>query len=593
MSRPILPEAPAERDRYADRHRLFRRMANVSAVFSLIVIFLLALNHARIQWDDPLDSERLKTLIAQLEKNPKDEGIKKEIRELDQALRAEYFRRQGMAVKGAWLLFGGVAIFILSLYMASRYRPVPPSPAPDKNPQERIVRELVRARTAAVVFGAIMLVCGGAIFLGFDDSSAKTAPTDPKPGDGAAKKVAVEPERLPTSEEIARNWPRFRGPSGSGVANHTNFPVNWNVETGENILWKWKPPLPGMSSPVIWNDRVFLSGADKQRRAVYCVDLKKGTMLWSHEVTGIPGSPVEAPEVFDDNVAQYAASTVATDGHRVYAIYANGDLIAVDASGKEVWATSLGIPDNMYGHAQSLLTWKRLLIVPWDQDSKAKLIAYDGATGEVAWEIDRKVEGCWTTPILITTQKGEQIITVAPPKVVAYDPENGKEIWSFTGIEGGEAAASPVFGGGLLSACGNESNLFAIDPNGAGDVTKSHLKWEAEDGVPDTPSPVTDGSRLWALTAGGDLTCYEVATGKKLFEKAIDGEFYASPTLIGDRLLLLARDGKAFFVSAKPEDKGKELGQLSLGEGVDASPAFSDGRMLIRGATHLFCVGKK
>ena len=161
---------------------------------------------------------------------------------------------------------------------------------------------------------------------------------------------AAEPP--PSDAEIAKAWPRFRGPGGLGISAYTNVPDAWDAASGKGIVWKTPVPLPGNNSPVVWGKRVFLSGADKHRREVYCFDADSGKLVWRQNVPGTPQSTAKPPEVTDDT--GYAAPTTATDGRRVFAIFANGDLAAFDVSGKPAWAKSLGIPENSYGHASSL-----------------------------------------------------------------------------------------------------------------------------------------------------------------------------------------------------------------------------------------------
>ena len=154
----------------------------------------------------------------------------------------------------------------------------------------------------------------------------------------------------PSREAIGRNWPRFRGPGGLGISAYTNVPSSWNGITGEGVLWKTPVPLAGQNSPIVWENRVFLTGASEDEREVYCFDADSGELLWQRAVADVPGSPSEPPEV--DDVTGFAAPTAVTDGKRVYAIFANGDLACFDFDGKRLWAMSLGNPDNLYvnGH---------------------------------------------------------------------------------------------------------------------------------------------------------------------------------------------------------------------------------------------------
>ena len=392
---------------------------------------------------------------------------------------------------------------------------------------------------------------------------------------------------------MAKHWPRFRGPGGLGVSAFANIPTKWDGKTGEGVLWKTPVPLDAPNSPVVWGDRIFLSGATKKRREVYCFDVASGKLLWTGKAEGIPGSPAKPPEVMD--ATGYAASTVATDGRRVYAIFATGDLAAFDFAGKRVWAKNLGKPDNSYGHASSLLTWRDRLIVLMDHglddDDLSKLRAFEGATGKQVWATVRKVGSTWATPVVIRTAKREQIVTVSVPWVSAYAPETGKELWR-ADIMDGEIAPSPIYANGHVVVAQAHSIAAALRTDGSGDVTKTHVAWTAEDGLPDTCSPLANGELLFLATADGLVTCYDVKDGKKAWEHEYDVmHFLASPTLAGDRVYLLNDKGLTIILAAAREFK--ELGRCELGERTAASPACLDGRIIMRGRKHLFCIGKE
>jgi len=386
--------------------------------------------------------------------------------------------------------------------------------------------------------------------------------------------------------------PGFRGPGGLGISAYTNVPISWNGKTGEGIVWKTPVPLGAPSSPIVWGDRIFLTGSSKKLLEVYCFDLADGKLLWQHEAAGIPGSPAERPKVMEG--VEWAPSTPATDGARVYAIFATGDVLAVDYSGKRVWARNLGTPDNHYGHASSLAMWRNLVIIQYDQatsdDKKSKLIALDGATGRTVWETKRDSPQTWATPLVAKTPKGDQIICSGDPFLCGYDAASGKELWRAECL-GGEIAPSPTYANGVAYTANAGSYATAVRTDGTGDVTKSHILWKAEDGLPDICSPLTNGELVWALTTGGLLTCYDAKTGKRVWEKDFEQNCEASPSLAGGWVLVTTLKGVTHFVAAARELK--VLGKAELGEGCRTSPAFLDGRIIIRGEKHLFCIGKK
>jgi outer membrane protein assembly factor BamB len=397
---------------------------------------------------------------------------------------------------------------------------------------------------------------------------------------------------LPSAEEYRANWPRFRGPDGGGVSARDDVPLTCDVKTGANIAWIADVPAAGFSSPVVWGSRVFLSGGDEAKRVVICFDVQSGRLVWQAAVPKTEGSPDENPEVPDQ--CGMAAATVATDGVRVYAMFSNGDLAAFNFDGSVAWAKFLGTPKNQYGHATSLLTWQDRVIVQFDQgdadDKLSKLTAFDGATGGVVWQQPRPVGSSWATPILFDAAGKSQIVTLAVPWIIAYAPKDGAEIWRADFLDG-EVTPSPVFAGGTLFVVSPSNKLQAIRPDGQGDVTKTHLGFVAEDGIPDVTSPVSNGELIFVVTSGGMLTCYDAKDGKKQWEHDFDEECHASPSISGGTLFLITNKGALIAVGAAREFR--EIGRSPLGEKVFASPAFAQGKIFVRGVKHLICIGAK
>ncbi len=298
------------------------------------------------------------------------------------------------------------------------------------------------------------------------------------------------------------------------------------------------------------------------------------------------------PKVNDDT--GYAASTTATDGRHIFAIFANGDLAAWDFSGRLAWSKSLGLPENSYGHASSLATYKDLLLVQLDQGSaraqKSKLLAFDAATGKIVWQVARPVPNSWATPIVIRHADHDQVITAADPWVIAYNPADGSEIWRAKCLKT-DIGPSPVFADGKVFAANDNCNLSAIRADGHGDVTATGVLWKGEDGLPDTCSPLATKEFVLLLTSFGTLTCYDAAKGDMLWAEDFSTDFSASPSLVGNRVYLIGKKGKAWIVEPTRQ-KCNRLGEADLGEECVTSPAFQDGRIYLRGKTNLFCLGK-
>jgi len=367
-------------------------------------------------------------------------------------------------------------------------------------------------------------------------------------------------------------------------------PTRWDGKTGEGILWKTKVPLPGNNSPVVWGDRVFLSGADPNSRQVFCFDTSTGGLLWKGDVLGLPKSNEEPLEVMEDT--GLAAPTVVTDGRRVYAIFATGDVGCFDFKGKKVWEKNLGRPDSSYGYASSLAMYQNLLLIQYDQggveDEKSELIALDGFSGRIVWQTKRPVGNSWSSPIVASIGEQFQIITCGDPWVVAYSPADGAELWRVNCLSG-DIAPSAIYANGLVFVIEPYSKLVAIKPDGKGDVTETHIAWISEEGGPDICSPVSNDESIFLLATEGLLESYNVSDGKRLWEKDMQEYFLASPCLVGNNLYMLSDKGVMFIAEAGSEYK--ELAKCELGEKCYASPAFADGRIYIRGVENLYCIG--
>jgi len=557
--------------------------AVVAGVFSLIVCALLVLISFRGTISDPLDSDVLRALKADLLKQPQDEATKQRVRDVDLQLRLGYFARQASAARGTWLLLGGLVVLAICLKLAATFRKKLPMPQPKGDEVNGEVARAAVARRSVATVSVLLAACGLALVLLYGSGLTERA-LEPSEAAPAAT--------YPTAEEIKKNWPCFRGPGGLGISAYTDVPASWNGKTGEGVLWKTAVPLPGVNSPVVWGDRIFLTGATDKERAVYCFDANSGAMLWQKAIERLPGASAEPPTVTEDT--GFAAPTAVTDGQRVYAIFANGDLVSFDFAGNRAWARNLGSPDNPYGHASSLAMYRNLLLVLYDQgsvdDVKSKLLAIDAASSRTAWEKPRPVPSSWASPIVIDTGKGEQFITCGDPWVISYDPANGTELWRANCL-GGYVAPSPVFGSGLVFAVNTGSKLAAIRPDGQGDVTTTHIAWTAKGSLPDICSPLCDGKRLYLMTSEGGLTCYDVKDGHKLWKQEFDVAFNTSPSLVGDRVYVMGCEGVMFILAAA--DTYKELGKAELGEEARTCPAFLSGRIYIRGAKNLYCIGKK
>ena len=535
---------------------------------------------------DPNMAKQLKLLRAEFPANPRDQQLlskirnvylqirQNNIRELDLQIRQIRMRRWDFSQKGSYLLLGGFAVFLIGVKSASAYKKKLPAPQPTPDKLNQQIRMAIYARWTVTV--GLILIASSSLFLAtrpwIDLTTADTTTTS-----------------FPTAEEISKNWPRFRGPGGLGVSAYTNVPSKWNGTTGEAILWKTGVPLPGHNSPIVWGDRVFVTGADPNVREVYCFDALSGKLLWNRPVKSA-SQETEPIDVFEDT--GFAASTTVTDGRRVYAIFATGDVGCFNFKGKELWIRNIGVPDSAYGYASSLAIYRNLLLIQYDQgaadDELSKLIALNTFTGRTVWETKRPVPNSWSSPIVVEVADQPQIITCGDPWVIAYNPTNGTEIWRAKCI-GGEVAPSPIYTAGLIIAIEPYTTMVAIKPDGRGDVTQTHIVWKSDQITPDISCPVSNGELIFLLTTEGFLTCCKTTDGTKLWEQELQKDFLASPSIVGNRLYMLSEKGVMYIAEIGAEYK--ELAKCQLGEECFASPAFMDGRIYIRAIKHLYCIG--
>jgi len=612
--------------------KYWMRIAYIAGAFSFILCMFLIVNYFQVNRVDPVNVTTIDALIDRLNDNPQDQELREEIRSLDLLARKAYFTSQWQIRTGGYLLLIGVAIVIIAfqIVLANRKKRPLVSTEVDQDffKTQQIKRKWVTYGGTAVVITALVfaflshrdmkqrieLASGPAEIPGeqveeipdnnvqqnsqkailsdtineSDDDKDEIVQVETETEQDTEPDVeVVEPDVSKTSEATQSvsnaNFTNFRGPGSNGIAVQTGLPINWNVESGENICWKVSIPLPGFNSPIIWADRIFLSGADKSKREIYCIDKANGELLWTVPVTDIPDSPAKGPEVA--NYTGYAAPTMACDAAGVYAIFSNGDIIALDHDGKRLWAKNLGPPVNHYGHSSSLMVYNEKVIVQYDQKNIKQVLALSTKNGETVWSQKRNVKVSWASPVIVNTGSRMEVILAAEPFVISYNPDTGEEIWRVDCIYG-EVGPSVCYIDGIVYVMNDYSKLSAIKLGATPEVI-----WEDEEYLSDIPCPVVTDKVLIIPTSYGVIAGYDPKSGEMLWEVESDNSIYASPLISENKVYLIDKEGVMFIFEAEREYK--LISQPELGEQIVCTPAFSENRIYLRGYDNLYCIGQK
>jgi len=404
----------------------------------------------------------------------------------------------------------------------------------------------------------------------------------------ASEPAAAEVSVIEPLGDGARYWPRWRGPSGQGVASGSGYPDRWSAE--ENVLWRVAVPGDGNSSPIVWGDRIFLTTAHDggRRRSVLCFR-NDGALLWE---TAVPESFPEEYHVKNGP----ASSTPTTDGKHVYAYLGNSGLVAVDFDGKIVWHTELGRFKASHGTASSPLLYGSRLIVAQDHQGRTGsfIAAFDTRDGSEIWRTRRSEKVGWSSPLAIRAGERHEIVLSGQQAVRAYDPLTGNELWSVRGNTY-ETIPTPVVGNGLVyCSSGRAGPTLAIRPGGDGNVTETHVLWKVGKGSPFVPSPVLDGERLFMINdVSAVVTGYDAQSGALLWQgrlgQASRENFSASPVVVDGQIFFTNDAGETFVVGAGEEFELKHVNRL--GETVLASPALVDGVWYFRTKGNLVAIG--
>ncbi len=618
-----------------DKLKLSQDIALIAGIFCTAVALLLLLNFWQVSKTDPIESKALEALVDRLKDEPNNEELKEEIRNFDLLARKAYFNSQWQVKTGAYLLlFGAVVLaFALRIYYSAKSK----IEEPDAKLENEIASRILAQKGIIIVGAAVMVLAVIASFatvnhLEYYDAETEVAEAETTSQDEGIEVIEVaetpqsvtqevakveeeisEPAETSSKEEVKtqveektdvsetpteksqakpvatagmtlsdvqKNHNSLRGPLSQGVSYHKNIPTKWDGAAGTNLLWKAPIAKHGFNSPIIWGDKLFISGADKAVREVYCYDRNSGKLLWTGVADKIQGSPAQPPGVTDDT--GWAAPTLTTDGKAVFAIFATGDVIAFDMNGKRIWARNLGVPDNHYGHSSSLITWGGKLLVQYDTNKGGKLLALSNTTGETVWETTRQSKISWASPVLADVNGKYQVILTADPIVAGYDVEIGEELWA-TDCMMGEVGPSVAYSDGIVFAANEYARLVAIN------VKDGSILWENDEYLPEASSPVAYNGLLFIATSYGVLVCYDAKTGDQYWEHDVGTTLYSSPVIADGKLFMMDNDGVMRIYELSKEMK--LISENELGEMSGPTPAFAEGRIYIRGDKNLYCIG--
>ena len=383
----------------------------------------------------------------------------------------------------------------------------------------------------------------------------------------------------------AEDWPQFRGPDGQGHSSETGLPLRWS-ET-ENIVWKVPIPGRGWSSPTVLGDKIWLTTASDGGRSlrVICLDRQSGGILHDVEVFRVDNPlPIHSKN-------SHASPTPIAEKNRVYVHFGTSGTAGLSDTGEILWKTQLPYQHG-HGPAGSPVLYGDSLIVSCDGTDVQYVVALDKANGRIRWKRFRNGRMAFSTPLLIRSGEVDQLVSPGGDRVVAYNPLTGDEIW-WLRYDGYSNVPRPVFGQGVVFICSGfypPVSLYAIRPDGRGDVTDTHVAWSSQRGMPLNPSPLLVGDKLYTVSDSGIATCLDATTGRTHWRKRLRGDFSASPLYADGRIYFLDEEGTTTVIA--PSAEFQELATNSLNGRTLASMAVSAKSIYVRTEHHLYRLQK-
>lgn len=394
---------------------------------------------------------------------------------------------------------------------------------------------------------------------------------------------------LISQRAMADNWPAWRGPDGTGVANESDLPTRFDSK--DNIAWKAPLPSPGNSTPIVWQDHVFVTcpidgGAI---RSLICFHRGTGKQRWRHEV-----SFPKKETAHRDN--PFCSVSPTTDGRHVYASFGSAGVVACDFSGNVVWKRDLGPLAHVFGPATTPVLYKNLLLIHRGPGEPTHIVALDKRTGKTVWDVretgkNHKLYGSWSTPVIYRAGDHDEFALSMPGELKGYDPLTGSELWRCAGMGPSNYPDTAVGDGVLIGISGFQKSMMAVRMGGRGDITATHRIWHVEKTQQRIGSGVVSGGYLYVSNAPGICECIRVKTGKTVWKKRLGGNLWGSILLASNRIYVANTQGEVFILAASP--RFELIAKNAMNEHIKAAIAPSDGQLFIRTYKHLYCVGRR
>jgi len=519
----------------------------------LLTIFLF-LKTSEADAVNPLELNSLENLKTQAQSDLKNEDLKTKIRTLDLVARKQWLvnltikdklkKFLALAMFTLVLLLGAIAVVQPRIFSKQDLDPAEPNPG---------------GETLGLAFLALacILIVNASLFWSYSSNN--------KDSEKSVFHI--------NHDELKKFWPGFRGIYNTGISDIHKAVSGWGKNMATSTSKIAEVPLPGFSSPIYLYDKLYLTGGDETKRALFCLNASDGKLLWTHETNNIDGSPKKLPKVTEDT--GYAAATPVTNGKAVFAIFATGNLIATDLNGKRIWAKNIGVPDNIYGYCSSLLAFESKLIVQYDNDDKQIIYCFNAADGKQIWQHKRKSPVSWSSPSICDVKGKKLVITLNCRDVEGFDLESGKKLWGQK-IMGGEVAPSATCDKGIIYV----ANQYVVAAAIEGATGK--ILWKNSSAIlPDVCSPVVYKDMLYLFTSDSTISCLDTKDGKVLWEKEVKNGFYSSPLVLSDKII--AFDLKGNMLCIKPDRSQIIIESTdSLGVSVLSTPAIGHNQMWVR-----------